>query len=97
MPWRPVDTRARRANRSTSLQAFGGTGRQPRRATGGVGQQEYYRRADVWPLASQGELLVIIQIEDTAGIPHTAGYARQRAGHRRGSDWRRRSVAGAGF
>jgi 4-hydroxy-2-oxoheptanedioate aldolase len=34
----------------------------------GVDQQEYYRRADVWPLASQGELLVIIQIEDTAGI-----------------------------
>jgi len=64
MPWRPVDTRARRANRSTSLQASGGTGRQPRRAYWGVGQQEYYRRADVCGHSpSQGELLVIIQIE----------------------------------
>jgi 4-hydroxy-2-oxoheptanedioate aldolase len=34
----------------------------------GVSQQEYYRRADVWPLVPQGELLVVIQIEDTAGI-----------------------------
>ena len=31
----------------------------------GVTQQEYYERADVWPLAPQGEILVIIQIEDT--------------------------------
>jgi 4-hydroxy-2-oxoheptanedioate aldolase len=36
----------------------------------GVSQQEYYRRADVWPLAPEGELLAIIQIEDTAGIRH---------------------------
>src|SRR6266566_829627 len=34
----------------------------------GISQQDYYRRADVWPLAAQGEILVIIQIEDTAGI-----------------------------
>lgn len=34
----------------------------------GISQQEYYRRADVWPLAPQGEILVIIQIEDTTGI-----------------------------
>jgi len=34
----------------------------------GITQQEYYERADVWPLAKQGEIFVIIQIEDTAGI-----------------------------
>jgi 4-hydroxy-2-oxoheptanedioate aldolase len=34
----------------------------------GVTQQEYYERADVWPLAKDGEILVVIQIEDTNGI-----------------------------
>lgn len=34
----------------------------------GISQQEYYKRADVWPLAPQGEIFVIIQIEDTLGI-----------------------------
>lgn len=34
----------------------------------GVTQQEYYSRADVWPLDPAGEVLVVIQIEDTAGI-----------------------------
>ncbi len=34
----------------------------------GVSQQEYYERADVWPLATAGEILVVLQIEDTAGI-----------------------------
>ena len=34
----------------------------------GVTLQEYYKRADVWPLAKHGEILVVIQIEDTAGI-----------------------------
>ena len=34
----------------------------------GVSQQEYYQRADVWPLAACGEILVVLQIEDTAGI-----------------------------
>lgn len=34
----------------------------------GVTQQEYYEVADVWPLAPRGEIFVIIQIEDTAGI-----------------------------
>jgi 4-hydroxy-2-oxoheptanedioate aldolase len=34
----------------------------------GVTQQEYYQRADVWPLAPQGEIFIVIQIEDTAGI-----------------------------
>ena len=34
----------------------------------GITQQEYYQRADVWPLAPQGEIFVVLQIEDTAGI-----------------------------
>ena len=34
----------------------------------GLTQQEYYHRADVWPLAPQGEILVVIQCEDTRAI-----------------------------
>ena len=34
----------------------------------GVSQDEYYERADVWPLNPKGEILVILQMEDTKGI-----------------------------
>lgn len=34
----------------------------------GISQDEYYARADVWPLAPQGEIFCVIQIEDTQGI-----------------------------
>lgn len=34
----------------------------------GLTQQEYYARADVWPLAPQGEILVIIQCEEMRAI-----------------------------
>ena len=34
----------------------------------GLSQQEYYRSADVWPLAPKGEILAIIQCEDTRAI-----------------------------
>ena len=34
----------------------------------GVSAPEYYERADVWPLDPKGEILVVLQIEDTAGI-----------------------------
>ena len=34
----------------------------------GLPLDEYYKRADVWPLAPHGEILVVIQIEDTQGI-----------------------------
>ena len=34
----------------------------------GLTQQEYYKRADVWPLAPEGEILVVIMIEDTRGV-----------------------------
>jgi 4-hydroxy-2-oxoheptanedioate aldolase len=42
----------------------------PTRATRywGLTQQEYYSRADVWPLAPDGEILVVVQCEDTRGI-----------------------------
>lgn len=34
----------------------------------GLTQQEYYDRADVWPLNPKGEILVMLQMEDTKGI-----------------------------
>ena len=34
----------------------------------GLSMQEYYARADVWPLAPHGEILAVLQIEDLAGI-----------------------------
>jgi 4-hydroxy-2-oxoheptanedioate aldolase len=34
----------------------------------GISQQEYYQRADVWPLAPRGEIFVILMIEDTLGL-----------------------------
>ena len=34
----------------------------------GLTQQEYYSKADVWPLDPNGEILVVVQIEDTTGI-----------------------------
>src|ERR1700758_5305114 len=34
----------------------------------GLGQQDYYDRADVWPLNPKGEIFVILMMEDTVGI-----------------------------
>src|SRR5215469_12997979 len=34
----------------------------------GLTQQDYYERADVWPLNPRGEIFVILMIEDTEGI-----------------------------
>jgi 4-hydroxy-2-oxoheptanedioate aldolase len=34
----------------------------------GLDGPEYYRKADVWPLAPEGEIFVILMIEDTEGI-----------------------------
>ncbi len=34
----------------------------------GLTQQEYYRRADVWPLAPEGEILVVIMVEEKRAI-----------------------------
>ena len=34
----------------------------------GLSQQDYYARADVWPLNGKGEIFVILMMEDTRGI-----------------------------
>lgn len=34
----------------------------------GLSQQDYYKKADVWPLVPEGEILVVLMIEDTAGM-----------------------------
>jgi 4-hydroxy-2-oxoheptanedioate aldolase len=34
----------------------------------GLSQQAYYQKADVWPLAPQGEILVVLMIEDTSAV-----------------------------
>jgi len=34
----------------------------------GIGQQEYYQKADVWPLNPQGEIFCVLQVEDTRGV-----------------------------
>jgi 4-hydroxy-2-oxoheptanedioate aldolase len=34
----------------------------------GLSQQEYYQKADVWPLNPKGEIFCILQIEDTRGV-----------------------------
>jgi 4-hydroxy-2-oxoheptanedioate aldolase len=43
----------------------------------GVSQQEYYRKADVWPLAPDGEVLVVLMIEDTSAIENLEEIVRQ--------------------
>jgi len=34
----------------------------------GLPQQEYYKRADIWPLVPEGEILVALMIEDVQGV-----------------------------
>src|SRR5262252_6726072 len=43
----------------------------------GLTQQEYYGKADVWPLAPHGEILVMLMIEDTQGIANLADILRE--------------------
>jgi 4-hydroxy-2-oxoheptanedioate aldolase len=43
----------------------------------GLTQQEYYAKADVWPLASQGEVLCMLMIEDTQGIANLDAILKQ--------------------
>jgi 4-hydroxy-2-oxoheptanedioate aldolase len=43
----------------------------------GLTQQEYYAKADVWPLNPQGEILVILMIEDVQGIANLKEMLRQ--------------------
>lgn len=52
------------------LEPFGLRGDGPTQAVRywGITLQEYYERADVWPLNPKGEIFVIIQMEDPRGI-----------------------------
>ena len=43
----------------------------------GLSQQDYYDRADVWPLNPRGEILVILMIEDTKGIANLDDILKQ--------------------
>lgn len=43
----------------------------------GVTQQEYYAKADVWPLSPQGEILVIIMCEDVHAIDNLPEILRE--------------------
>jgi 4-hydroxy-2-oxoheptanedioate aldolase len=43
----------------------------------GLTQQEYYGKADVWPLAPHGEILCMLMIEDTQGIANLADILEQ--------------------
>jgi len=43
----------------------------------GLTQQDYYQRADVWPLDPKGEIFAILQIEDTKGIENLDAMLKQ--------------------
>jgi 4-hydroxy-2-oxoheptanedioate aldolase len=43
----------------------------------GLTQQEYYTKADVWPLDPNGEVLVILMIEDAHGIGNLRSMLRE--------------------
>lgn len=43
----------------------------------GLSQQAYYKKADVLPLAPEGEVLVILMIEDTVGVDNVEAMLKQ--------------------
>ena len=43
----------------------------------GISQQEYYQKADVWPLNPQGEILVIIMCEEVKAIGNLPASSRR--------------------
>jgi 4-hydroxy-2-oxoheptanedioate aldolase len=43
----------------------------------GVTQEQYYERADVWPLNPKGEIFVILMMEDTRGIENLSDILTQ--------------------
>jgi 4-hydroxy-2-oxoheptanedioate aldolase len=59
-----------RAKTSAAYEPEGIRGDQPAHAARywGIMPQEYYKKADVWPLAPDGEILVIIMCEDVKAI-----------------------------
>ena len=61
----------------------------------GLTQQEYYAKADVWPLDPGGEILVVLQIEDMRGVDNLDDDTDRGEGDRRDPDRRRRPRPGA--
>ena len=61
----------------------------------GLPQQEYYKRADVWPLAPDGEVLVVIQCEETRAIENLPKILKEVPGIGVVLDRRRRLEPGA--
>ena len=59
----------------------------------GLSQQEYYAKADVWPLDPDGEVLVVIMCEEVKAIDNLPQHPGAGAGHRRRADRRGRPVA----
>jgi 4-hydroxy-2-oxoheptanedioate aldolase len=43
----------------------------------GLSQQDYYAKADVWPLAPEGEILVGLMCEDVAGMKNLPAILRE--------------------
>jgi 4-hydroxy-2-oxoheptanedioate aldolase len=43
----------------------------------GISTDEYYRKADVWPLAPEGEILVVLMIEDTVAVQNIETIVKQ--------------------
>lgn len=43
----------------------------------GLSQQDYYKKADVWPLAPDGEILVVLMIEDTVAVQNIETIVKQ--------------------
>ena len=43
----------------------------------GLAQQDYYKKADVWPLAPEGEILVVLMIEDTVAVQNIETIVKQ--------------------
>ena len=43
----------------------------------GLSQQAYYKKADVWPLAPEGEILVVLMIEDTTAVENIEAIVKQ--------------------
>ena len=43
----------------------------------GLSQQDYYKKADVWPLAPEGEILVVLMIEDTVAVDNIEAIVKQ--------------------
>lgn len=60
-------------------QPFGQRGDGPTTAARywGLGQQDYYRKADAWPLNPAGEVLVMLMIEDLEGIANLRDMLRE--------------------